>query len=123
MHENVRKRKESWESFDDIDGLGHECGCLLEDKDGNVWIGTYNGLSRYDGRKFVTFTDKDGLIGKSIQCLLQDREGNLWIGTTEGLSKYDGRKFANFTDEDGLIGNHTYCVYQDKEDNIWDYSS
>ena len=58
MYENIRKRKESWESFDDIDGLGHECGCLLEDKDGNIWIGgqfttaggtTVNNVAYWDG--------------------------------------------------------------------------
>ena len=42
MYENMRKRKGYWESFDDIDGLGHECVCLLEDRGGNFWIGTTN---------------------------------------------------------------------------------
>jgi len=49
MLESVRKRKGHWESFDDIDGLEHECECLLEDREGNIWIGTYIGVDYYDG--------------------------------------------------------------------------
>ena len=119
MYENIEKSKGLWESFDDIDGLGHECGCLLEDREGNLWIGTDNGLSRYDGRRFIIFTDGDGLGGNSIQCIHQDKKGDLWIGTNNGLSRYDGSEFVNFTDEDGLISNYTYCMHQDREGNIW----
>jgi len=119
MHEYIKKRKGYWESFDDIDGLSHECGCLLEDSEGNIWIGTDNGLSRYDGRRFVNFTDKDGLAGNRIQCIHQSKNGDLWIATLNGLNRYDGREFVSFTDEDGLVDNHTNCVYQDRAGNIW----
>ncbi len=119
MYENIEKKKGYWESFDDIDGLGHECGCLLEDREGNIWIGTDKGLSRYDGRTFLTFTDEDGLVDNSVQCIHQDKKGDLWIGTTNGLSRFDGRGFVSFTEEDGLISNYIYCIYQDKVGNIW----
>ena len=119
MHENIRRKRGHWESFGDIDGLGHECGCLLEDKDGNIWVGTSSGLSRYDGREFIIFTDKDGLANNSVNCIHQDGDRNIWVGTSNGLSRYDGREFANFTDRDGLASNSVNCIHQDRDGNIW----
>ena len=119
MDKLLRKKGGHWESFDDIDGLGHECRCLLEDMDGNIWIGTHSGLSRYDGRGFVNFTTKDGLADNDIIRIYQDREGVFWIGTRSGLSRYDGKEFVNFTSENGLAGNEVLCIQQDKAGNIW----
>ena len=62
MHENIKKKAGHWESFDDTDGLPHYCRCLLEDSVGRLWIGTRRGgVCRYDGKRFVTFTEADGL--------------------------------------------------------------
>ncbi|MBM3237132.1 PAS domain S-box protein [Candidatus Poribacteria bacterium] len=119
MPENIRKKRGHWESFDDIDGLGHECGCLLEDREGNIWIVTSSGLSRYDGREFVTFTAKDGLASNDIRCISQDSEGNIWIGASSGLSRYDGREFVTLTNKDGLVSDDVRCISQDSEGNIW----
>ena len=119
MHESMRKRKGHWESFDDIDGLSHECWCVLEDKDGNIWIGTRSGLSRFDGKEFVNLSGRDGLPDINVQCLHQDRAGNIWIGTRNGLSRYDGKRFVNFTDSDGLAHNFVQCLREDNQGNIW----
>lgn len=120
MHENIKKRKGHWESFGDIDGLGHYCVAFLEDTKGNLWIATAgSGLSRYDGKKFVNFTNKHGLISNSVKCLHQDTEGNIWIGTSDGISQYDGEEFVSFTQENGLIDNDVNCIFQDREGNIW----
>ncbi len=113
------KNKGYWESFDDIDGLGHECWCILQDSKSNIWIGTRSGLSRYDGKEFASFSEKDGLADRDVQCLHQDREGNIWIGTRNGLSRYNGSGFSNFTDGDGLVDNYIWCVQQDGDGYIW----
>ena len=113
------KKKGYWESFDDIDGLGHECWCILQDIKSNIWIGTRSGLSRYDGKEFISFSEKDGLADRNVQCLHQDREGNIWIGTRNGLSRYNGPGFSNFTHEDGLVDNYIWCIYQDRDGYIW----
>jgi PAS domain S-box-containing protein len=117
MHRS--REKGYWESFDDIDGLGHECWCILQDSKSNIWIGTRSGLSRYDGKEFTSFSEKDGLADRNVQCLHQDREGNIWIGTRNGLSRYNGSGFSNFTDEDGLADNYIWCIHQDRNGYIW----
>lgn len=62
--------------------------CLLKDKDGFVWIGTQDGLNRYDGYEFRNFyhdpNDSQSLGNNYIWCLLEDGENGIWIGTYGG---------------------------------------
>ncbi|MBV8894950.1 MAG: response regulator [Acidobacteriaceae bacterium] len=59
--------------------------CMLQDRTGYLWVGTQNGLFRYDGAAFQEFGRQDGLAGTFVLNLLQDTAGQLWVGTTEGL--------------------------------------
>ena len=113
------KKQGHWESLGDINGLGHECWCLLEDIYGSIWVGTRSGVSRYDGKGFATLTTRDGLADNNIQCMFQDRDGNILMGTRNGLSRYDGLDITSFTKEDGLPGNSVQSIYQDRDGNIW----
>ena len=67
--------------------------CSVQDRDGNVWFGTYNGLNRYDGYETVVFkhdeADTTSLCGDKVDRLLVDRNGVLWVGTNEGICRYD----------------------------------
>ena len=102
------------------DGLvGDAVFSILEDREGNLWFGTREGVSRYDGKEFVNFTIEDGLGDNLIWSILEDREGNLWFGTGGGVSRYDGKKFVNFTIEDGLGGNIVRSILEDREGHMW----
>ncbi|MBO9613378.1 MAG: helix-turn-helix domain-containing protein [Dyadobacter sp.] len=84
--------------------------CVLEDRRGIVWIGSYyGGLTRYDraGNTFINFTRKNGLPNDNVLGILDDERGNLWISTSNGLSRFDTGKinFKNYTVADGLPGN------------------
>lgn len=82
---------------------------LCEDKDDHqLWIGTKNGLNKFDYRnnKFRLFTTADGLPSNNISGILQDNQGNLWISTHYGLSRFNkiNGKFSNYTKNDGMQG-------------------
>lgn len=63
---------------------------ILQDQSGNIWVGTYAGLSRYDGKNFTNFDRLDfGVESDYISCLAQDRKGDIWIGTDDGVVVYD----------------------------------
>lgn len=75
-------------------GLGNlNVNCIAQDRTGYLWVGTENGLYRYDGRQFRQFGTADGLHGHVIQSLFSGADGTLLVGTTTGIyfERQDGR--------------------------------
>ena len=70
----------SYIRYDTQDGLaGSVVYDAIQDKEGFMWFATENGLSRFDGKNFKTFTTKDGLPDNEILKLFLDSKGRLWI--------------------------------------------
>ena len=68
------------------EGLGNlNINCIAQDRSGYLWVGTENGLYRYDGREFRQFGPADGLRGHIIQSLFAGPDGTLFVGTTTGI--------------------------------------
>jgi diguanylate cyclase (GGDEF)-like protein len=75
-------------------GLGNlNVNCIAQDRAGYLWVGTENGLYRYDGREFRQFGAADGLHGHIIQSLFAGPDGTLFAGTTTGIyfERHDGQ--------------------------------
>jgi diguanylate cyclase (GGDEF)-like protein len=67
-----------------------QVAAVVLDATGYLWVGTQAGLSRFDGRRFVTLTTVDGLPDDVVSALAADADGNLWIGTDSGaLARWD----------------------------------
>jgi ligand-binding sensor domain-containing protein/signal transduction histidine kinase len=66
---------------------------IIQDDRGFLWFGTQQGIARYDGYNFRSFTHdpalSDSLSGNFIQSLFKDRNGAIWVGTDQSLDKYD----------------------------------
>lgn len=76
------------------DGLSHSnTNKILETKDHFLWIGTEDGLNRFDGLDFKVFHpipfDTNSIIGTSIETFIEDYKGNIWITTNNGVSVYN----------------------------------
>lgn len=103
--------------------------CLLQDRYGFLWIGTQDGLNRYDGYDFKVFKydalDSNSLTGNFISSLLEDRDGFLWIGTIGGLTRYDPiqniftRYFPDKNNSSALQGESVLALCEDNDGNIW----
>ena len=94
---------------------------IAQTSDGYIWIGTEEGLARFDGVKFTVFDKQNTPEIKSnyIRSLLADRQGALWIGTAQGLIRMLNGKFTLFTRDDGLPSETIHAVYEDRERNLW----
>jgi len=93
---------------------------ILQDRQGDFWLATWNGIMRYDGSTFTNVTNKEGLRRYRAFSLLEDRQGNIWLGTTgAGVYRYDGNTYTNFTTKDGLVNDTVLSMMQDRDGNFW----
>ncbi|WP_303921465.1 two-component regulator propeller domain-containing protein [Draconibacterium sediminis] len=93
---------------------------IVQDKKGFIWIGTINGLTRFDGYDCVTYQpqyhDSTSISNREITKLLVDKAGNLWIGTASGLNFMDVR---NGTIKRYKIRNRIMSLLEDDKGLIW----
>ena len=98
---------------------------IIQDRKGNIWVASWEGIFRYDGKSFTNVTSK--VSSARFFSVLEDRNGNLWFGSIgSGVYYYDGKSlptgqagFQNFTTKDGLVNNEITSIYEDKTGNIW----
>jgi ligand-binding sensor domain-containing protein/serine phosphatase RsbU (regulator of sigma subunit) len=93
---------------------------VFQDHNGLMWFGTNSGgASSFDGNKFTTYTEKNGLIHNIVYSICDDAKGNILFGTYGGLSIYNGFSFRNFNDSNGLPHKRVYKIMRDHENRIW----
>jgi signal transduction histidine kinase/DNA-binding response OmpR family regulator/ligand-binding sensor domain-containing protein len=84
---NFSMCQEKYLHFNEINGLPRNITtCLEQDKYGYVWIGTGNGIVRYDGKNFYSYPE---LSGMGVNYLLYDTQNILWVSTDRGLFRYN----------------------------------
>jgi len=122
----VQPKQGVWRTYDGADGLPAGENCLLQDRQGYLWLGSIHGLCRYDGVNFATYTTEHDLAGNLVSSMCEDHRGRLWIGTFEGgVSCYDNKDkgdsphFVNYTTENGLAGNGVRSVFEDSQGRLW----
>lgn len=126
--------------FTQKDGLcGNGIFFILQDRLGDIWFGSKQAISRFDGKKFTNISIPT-TIGSNfpysnsfnnypstkneLWSMMQDRSGKMWLGTTDGIYCFDGKSFTRFLNNNILnIGNvslkWTQCIFEDKSGNIW----
>lgn len=119
--------------FERLDGLSHNTvTALLQDSAGFLWIGTSDGLNRYDGYDFTVHRhipgDPTALSNNTIKALLEDRAGHLWVGTDEGLHRLDRRtgRFIRYHLQTGQPASRPQAIFHLLEDHtgrLWVGSS
>src|SRR5258708_3457665 len=76
---------------------------ITQTRDGYLWVGSDDGVARFDGARFVSFGLREGLRSGRVQALLEDSRGALWIGTQGGgLARFQNGQVASFTIQNGL---------------------
>lgn len=106
---------------------GRSVRSLFYSRRGYLWVGTDDGLVRYDpkSRKIITYTKRNG-PGKSlsdnvIETIFEDREGTIWIGTDRGLNRLDpvSGQVTVYHEGSGLPSGQISSIIDDNEGNLW----
>lgn len=100
------------------------CYSILKDSRGILWIGTNNGVSRYDGVHFNNFkagNDSTTFNNSTILDLCEDKEGNIWGGTQSGIFCYNYKTslFSNYTTATYDYLRATLNIICDKNGTVW----
>lgn len=127
----AQPRAINFKKLTEYDNLSHNSVTAIhQDHRGFLWIGTADGLNRFDGYAFVVFrhspTDSTAISEGPIGAILEDSKGRLWVGTMGGgLNLYD-RKLMRFTryqnrpdDETSLSDNRVRSIYEDRNGLLW----
>jgi signal transduction histidine kinase/ligand-binding sensor domain-containing protein/ActR/RegA family two-component response regulator len=94
---------------------------VLQSRDGYVWLGTEEGLVRFDGEKFEVFnrSNTPELPGKDVKGLFEAPDGSLWIGMVGGLARLKDGHFAAYSTAHGLPHDWISALTGDRDGTIW----
>lgn len=88
--------------------------CITQDSKGNMWFGTNSGgAGKFDGNKFTTYSDNDGLINNVVFSITETKDNKIVFGTNRGISVYNGFYFKNYGEKDGLKNPRVFKVLDD----------
>jgi ligand-binding sensor domain-containing protein len=102
---------------------------IAQDKQGYIWMGTTDGLNRFDGYSFKTYQhsedDSRSILVNFIRSVHVDNENTLWIGYNDGLSRYDADKDAfshyrsNSNNVSSIVSDKIADITSDSKGNLW----
>lgn len=114
-----------FENITEKNGLSYNIvNCFLKDSKGFLWIGTYDGLNRYDGNHFYVYKqtkDTNSLVHNTVHGLCEDPAGNIWGCTDDGVFRYNSasNSFRNYYSRKFKSLSVTLTILCDKQGSIW----
>lgn len=90
---HVYSQQYNFSNYSINEGLSQSVvNCVFQDSKGYIWMGTQNGLNRFDGENFEVYrfnpSNPNSISSNWIYSISEDKEGDLWVGTKGGLNKY-----------------------------------
>jgi ligand-binding sensor domain-containing protein len=102
------------------DGLAQsQVQTIYQDKKGYLWLGTYGGLTRYDGKSFVNYSKENGLLDNRINCIVENNNNEIYVATLGGINKFNGKTFKSIALKPELSKNQVTSIAVDAQGNLW----
>jgi signal transduction histidine kinase len=107
--------------FTESDGLSSDfVRSLFEDREGNIWVATRDGLDRFRDFAVPTISGKQGLSSSNVWSVLAARDGSIWLGTSQGLNRWNDGQITIYRKESGgLPDNSVGSLFQDDSGRVW----
>jgi signal transduction histidine kinase/ligand-binding sensor domain-containing protein len=106
--------------FTQADGLsGDGVMNLFEDREGNIWAATVDGLDRFRELAVPGISVKQGLSSSSIGRVVASRDGSIWVGTADGLNRWNDGQVTIYRKPSGLPDDYIDNLFEDEGGRIW----
>jgi signal transduction histidine kinase len=92
---------------------------LFEDREGNIWAATTDGLDRFRDFAAATISTKQGLSNAVVWSVLAARDGSVWLGTQDGLNRWKDGQITIYRKRNGLPDDSAQTLFQDDRGRIW----
>jgi ligand-binding sensor domain-containing protein/signal transduction histidine kinase len=94
--------------------------CLLSLANGDLWVGTDNGIARWNGNRLTAAGIPASLRGLQVLAMVKDRDANIWLGTDSGgLLRLNDRGVSSLDKVDDRSREAVTAVFEDREGNVW----
>jgi signal transduction histidine kinase/ligand-binding sensor domain-containing protein len=94
--------------------------CLVHEAGGTFWVGTSEGLHRWEGGQVRTWDTSDGLLTANVRTLHRDPDGTLWLGTLGGgAARFKDGRIVNITSRHGLVDDVISQIVADDLGHLW----
>lgn len=94
--------------------------CLLPDGENGVWVGTDQGIARWNGSNFTAVDLPASLNRFQALAMIRDRDGNIWVGTdSRGLLRLNSQEIVSMREGDDPSNNAITALFEDREGNLW----
>jgi ligand-binding sensor domain-containing protein len=118
-HSTIQYISHTWQHGE---GLPHDdVQAIAQTHDGYLWVGTRDGLARFDGVQFTPISPRNtaAMTSAFVTSLCVDHEGVLWIGTHDGLVRLKDASFSRLDQRQGLAGNEVRALYESEDGALW----
>ncbi|MCE5271256.1 sigma 54-interacting transcriptional regulator [bacterium] len=118
--QEARAERYFFRNYDVEEGLGStQINSILQDRLGYLWFATTNGLIKFDGKSFTTFSTRDGLPSNNVFRIHQDSKGDFWLSFPgKGIGRFDGVNWRYYKDHFPPFVT-TWSIMEDSHGNMW----